>query len=322
MNTLLLTLAQNIWAIEPKFALTYMSELEKLLPNAKFEKLPEPVESINIATQKTEIIPYFIEYDRTGKAFLSFDKAEKGSVALISLRGVMTKHDQYCGPVGAETIGSRIQIADNHENIAATILAIESGGGSVQAINPIIDALSTCKKPIAIFIDDFAASAALMISPFADFIMARHEMAQIGSLGVMGVYQNDDKKIEAQGITLHSYYSKYSISKNKNEIEALQGNGELVLNKIIDPICRKLLSQYATQRGSKLRDDFATFMANIDAGNLDRIKPENIFTGEMFFAHECLPGTGNGLIDSIGSIGQCAEQLLQLSKSQIKFSTK
>ncbi len=155
-----------------------------------------------------------------------------------------------------------------------------------------------------------------MITPFADIVMARHNMARIGSLGVMGVYQNDNKKLESEGIQMYSYYSKYSISKNKTEMEALQGNGELLLNKVIDPFCRNLLSQYYAKRAPKLRDNLESFMANIDAGRLDVINPNNVFTGEMFFAHECLPGSGNGLIDSIGSIGECADQLLQLSKSQ------
>lgn len=315
MNTLLLTLSQNLWAIEPNFALKYVAELEKMLPYAKFEKLPEPVECMNVATKEANIIPFSYRDE-------NFDNVQKGSIALISLRGVMTKHDQYCGPVGAETIAKRILTADNQPKITATILLVESGGGAATAINPIIDALTACKKPTAVFIDDLAASAALMISPFADIVMARYAMSQIGSLGVMGIYQNDDAKLEKEGIKMYSYYSKYSISKNKNEIEALQGNGELALNKYIDPICRDLLSKYATRRGAKLRDDLAAFMSNVDAGNFDRISANNVFTGEMFFAHECLPGSGNGLIDSIGSIGECADQLLQLSHSQIKFSTK
>ena len=318
MNHLLLTLCNNLWAIEPNFALSLMSELEKMLPYAKFEQLPEPIESINIVAKDANIVPY--QVDDFGN--VSFNKAEKNSVALISLRGVMTKHNQFCGPAGCETIANRILTADNHNNIAATILAVESGGGAVSAINPIIDAFNACKKPTAVWIDDIAASAALMISPFADFVMARHKMSRIGSLGVMGMYQNDDKKLESEGIKLYSYYSKYSISKNKTEIEAMQGNGEMILNKVIDPICRNMLSLYAEKRDAKLRDNLETFMANVDAGRLDNISPNNVFTGEMFFAYECLPITGNGLIDNIGSIGQCAEQLLQLSNSQIKISTK
>jgi len=319
MNYLLLTLSENIWAIEPNFALTIMSELERLLPQAKFEQLPEPIECMNVAAKNANIVPYQID-PRT--EVISFESAPKGSIASVSLRGVMTKHNQFCGPVGCETIGSRILTADRHKNIAGTILIVESGGGAVSAINPIIDALSACKKPTAIFIDDVAASAALMITPYADLVIARHQMARIGSLGVMGMYQNDDRKLDSQGVKLYSYYSKYSISKNKTEIEASQGNGELVLNKVIDPICRSLLTQYAAKRGAKLRDNLESFMNHIDFGSLDFIRPDNVFTGEMFFAHQCLPESGNGLIDSIGSIGQCAEQLLTLTHSQFKISTK
>ena len=59
----------------------------------------------------------------------SYDKAPKGSVAIISLRGTMLKYGTWCN-YGTEEIASQIQAATNHENIAAIVLDIDSGGGA------------------------------------------------------------------------------------------------------------------------------------------------------------------------------------------------
>lgn len=317
MYTLITTLTSNIWAIEPNFAVSIINEIRPIIAAARLQRQPEVFDGFSISAKTTEIVPYSRDYEGNE----SWDYAQKGFVASVPLRGVMTKHTQMCGPAGCEIIGNRIRKADAHKNCSGIIIPVESGGGQVTAITPIIEALSGCKKPTAIFIDDMAASAALMITPFADFIMAKNALTRIGSLGVMGVYENDEKQLEAEGIKAYSYYSKYSFNKNKTEMEALQGNGELLLNKVIDPICRTLLGTYAQRRGSKLRDSLSEFLQKVDAGKVEDIAADNVFSGEMFFAHECLP-EGNGLIDAIGSIGQCADHIIHLSKSQTKINVQ
>lgn len=302
----------GIWSIDPHFAAQMLGIVHSRL-EGDIEQGSEPAEMLPFAFYNGE--PFQLSAS-TNQNESIYDSVPKGSVAIIPMRGVMTKHTQFCGPVGTVAIANRILEADAHKNIVGSVVFYESGGGQIDAIHPLTTAIQSAVKPVNAITDSLLGSAALISSAFCDKIMASHEMCRIGSLGVMGMFENRDQWLKEKGITLHTYRSTYSYNKNKNELEAIDGNGELIRNKVLDKYARFYINQHAKLRGSLLRDNAADFIAKVDAGKINEINADNVFSGEMFMANECL-ANGNGLLDGIMSLDEVVKLTADMAKNRV-----
>ncbi len=321
------------WAIEPNFSIdlfnTYLPYFQPVTSFVELEQAPEPVENLPYAYGMPVIVP-LQGNERSGVGLSAsaptnsnksiYDDAPKGSVAIVPLRGAMTKHTQLCGPAGTTAVASRMLEADRHKNIVGSILFVESGGGQLEAMPPVIDAMNACNKPVAAFFEDFAASAALISPSAADLIVAANQMVRIGSMGVMGQYKNNEKALENRGWVIYTYKSTYSFNKNKNAMEAMQGDGENLTRQVLDPFAKYYLKMVADNRGAKLRDNFDAYIKMVDGDKIDQINADNVFSAEMFFAKDCLPQSGNGLIDRIGSLAQTVEWVKEMADKQVKIN--
>lgn len=302
----------GIWSIDPHFAAQMLGIVHERL-SGDIEQAPEPASMFPYAMFNGET---FVAATPSGGGQSVYDSVPKGSVAIIPVSGVMTKHDQFCGPVGTTTIGNRIAEADAHKNIVGSVVFYESGGGQIDAIHPLTKSMQTASKPINAITDSLLGSAALISSAFCNKTYASHEMCRIGSLGVMGMFENRDQWYKEKGITLHTYRSTYSYNKNKNELEAIAGNGELIQNNVLDKFARFYINQHAQLRGGVLRDNAAAFIAKVDSGKIDEINADNVFSGEMFLANECTP-SGNGLIDGIMSLDDVVKLTADMAKNRV-----
>ncbi|NJO92149.1 MAG: hypothetical protein HC831_26650 [Chloroflexia bacterium] len=109
---------KSVWAIEPRAALANGTILSIILNDNQKEL-------------QVEEQPNVYAVSKNGFTYKNFDQASKGSVAIIPIVGELMKYDQFCGPVGTKTIGKRIIEADQHPNINAIVLNIDSPGGTV-----------------------------------------------------------------------------------------------------------------------------------------------------------------------------------------------
>jgi len=224
----------------------------------------------------------------------SYDDAPKGSVAIIPLRGAMTKYDQFCGPVGTATVAERIKKAASHKNISAIIIEGETGGGAVNSINVLKEAILKAKQqvPVLGFVNEIVASAGLMTFAYLDLIIASHKKAQIGSLGVMAAWFDFTKSYDAKNIIYHKVNADQSYDKNKAFDEANEGKYQRLKDEELNPLAIHYINEMKSLRGDKITD-------------------KSVYSANMFYADKALE---IGLIDEIGNIEYAVQRASELAK--------
>ena len=218
---------------------------------------------------------------------------EAKKIAIIPLHGSMIKYGTACA-YGADEIAAAIDDAAQNSQVTGLVLDIDSGGGAVDAIAPLVDAIQRAQgmgKPVVASCD-LCASAAYYVACHCDEIMANNTIsAEFGSIGVMMSFPDYAKYYEKEGIKVHTIYSNLSEYKNQPFELAKEGKYELIKAEQLDPLARKFQETVKACRQGKL-DETA----------------EGILSGKVYFAEDALK---NGLIDSIGSeqkaIDRCRE---------------
>ena len=226
----------------------------------------------------------------------NFSKAPEGSVAVVSLRGDMLKNGTRCS-YGTEEIAAVIREAAGSPRIIGIRLDIDSGGGAVDAIAPMLDAISFCQakgKPV-VACCDLCASAAYYVASHCDMIMADNAIsAEFGSIGVMMQFPDYAKYYEQKGIKVHTIYSDLSTHKNAPFEAALKGDYKSIREEQLNPLAREFQEAVKSHRK-----------------NLD-LKTDGILNGRMFYAQDALK---NGLIDKVGTRDQATEEVRRLAAS-------
>lgn len=219
-----------------------------------------------------------------------FDKAEPGSIAILKIRGALTKSDQWCGPVGMETIGRRIQEADVNENIAGIVLEIDSPGGTVDGTETLGNIIKSCNKRIVGFVNGMACSAAMWLVSCCDNIIASNDHAMVGSIGVMTSYADMLKYYKQQGLDIHIVNSNLSQDKNKASKDLAEGKYEDYKKDFLDPLAVRFHEVIKSNR-------------NVD---------DSMLTGKVYYAQDCV----GSLVDEIGTL----ETALLDAKKETKSS--
>jgi len=279
-SNLLSEILRGQWAIEPQTALSHSSLVASLIngtsadfePRAKFDFL----------------------FSAGGPVVKSddFNNAPAGSVAVIPLKGTMMKYGTMCS-YGTQEIASYLNAAINSKKIAAVILDIDSGGGSVNAISPLSNILSLKTKPV-VALCDTSASAAYWIASGADHIMADNNLsAGFGSIGVVTSFVDMQPYWEKQGVKFHTIYAKESKDKNLAFEKALNGDYEMMQDEILSPLAIAFQNQVKKARAGKLNE-----------------KEPGLLSGKMFLAEAAMK---NGLIDSIGNMQKAITKALELA---------
>lgn len=223
-----------------------------------------------------------------------FAKAPKDSVAVIPLRGDMLKEGTMCS-YGTEEIAAVIREAADAKNIIGIRLDIDSGGGAVDAIAPMLEAIAFSQskgKPVGACCD-LCASAAYYVASHCNFIMADNTIsAEFGSIGVMMQFPDYAKYYEEKGIKIHTIYSNLSNYKNAPFEAARKGEYASIKEEQLDPLARQF-QEAVKQHRQNLKTDV-----------------EGILNGRMFYAKDAL---NNGLIDRIGTAAEATEEVRRLA---------
>ncbi len=260
----------GIWMINEDFAANYIPLVKAYIRGESIQKtarLPENFLSIYNGSDSRQHIREVSE-------------APLGSIAVINISGVITKHDQECGPDGMASKAAILEACYNTENIRGIVLRVDSGGGEGQAMRLFAEKLSERNKPVVAFIEDYVCSAAYGIASAADVIVANSPLAQVGSIGTYLTVADYSKQWEMDGIRLIEIYASSSPDKNKDYYEAIKGNLE-PLRKVADHFNESFLRMIETNRASQLKTD-----------------REAWGTGKIFFADKAKK---DGLIDEIDS---------------------
>lgn len=223
-----------------------------------------------------------------------FSKAPEGSVAVVQLRGDMMKEGTMCS-YGTEEIAAVVREAADAKNIIGIRLDIDSGGGAVDAIAPMLDAIAFSQskgKPV-VAACDLCASAAYYVASHCDSIVAVNDIsAEFGSIGVMMQFPDYAKYYEQKGIKIHTIYSDLSDYKNAPFEAARKGDYKAIKQEMLDPLARQFQEAVKSHR-KNLKQDI-----------------DGIVAGRMFYARQALE---YGLIDQIGTTESATELVRKLS---------
>lgn len=214
----------------------------------------------------------------------SYDNVPEESTAIVSIAGTMLKYGTMCS-YGTTEIAAAIIEAANHPRIGSMVADYDSGGGSVDAIAPIIEAQNyfRSKGKSIVACVDLCASAAYYSAIYCNEIIAGNDISsEIGSIGVMMSFWDWAKAKEEQGGKQHTIYSNLSDWKNKPFELALKGEYEQIKLEELDPLAKKFQAAVIQRRGDKLKQETAGILA-----------------GRMFFAETAKEV---GLIDHVGSL--------------------
>lgn len=232
--------------------------------------------------------------DQGATASGDFTKAPEGSVAVIPLKGDMMKEGTMCS-YGTEELAAVVREAADAKNIIGIRLDIDSGGGAVDAIPPMLDAIAHCQskgKPV-VAACDLCASAAYYVASHCDSIVAVNDIsAEFGSIGVMMQFPDYAKYYEQKGIKIHTIYSDLSDYKNAPFEAARKGDYKSIKEEMLNPLARQFQEAVKSHR-KDLKQDI-----------------DGILNGRVFYARQSL---ANGLIDQIGTTESATEKVRQLS---------
>lgn len=242
--------------------------------------------------------------------FSKYDDAPAGSVALVPLKSVMVKYGTWC-QYGTEEIAGFMMQAGASKNIDAIVLDIDSGGGSVDAIPPMLEAIkkvqTTYNKPV-IASADLCASAAYFVAAHCDRIIANNNIsAEFGSIGVMMQWWDVQPYYEKEGFVFHKVYAPESTHKNLPFEKALKGDYDLIKEEELSPLAIGFQNAVKAARGSKLD-----------------LKVEGILNGRMFYAANMkkpeLSAKAVGLIDEVADLDRAISLAKGLAEMRKIFS--
>lgn len=241
-------------------------------------------------------IPVMLEHEgRLMKHGNTFADAPQGSTAIIPLHGTMLKYGTMCA-YGTTEIASLIREAAEAKNISSIVLDIDSGGGSVDAIAPLVEAIRTAqlKHKAVVANCSLCASAAYYVASYCNEIGADNNIdAEFGSIGVMMSFMDYAKYYEDKGIKVHTVYSNLSDYKNAPFEKAKKGDYNAIRDEELDPLARDFQENVKQNRGARLL-----------------LGTEGLLRGRMFYAREA----GRvGLADRIGTLNEAAARSRELS---------
>ena len=245
---------------------------------------------------ESQPVPVMLEHEgRLMKRGNSFDDAPEGSTAVIPLRGTMLKYGTMCS-YGTTEIASIIREAAASKNISSIVLNIDSGGGSVDAIAPLADAIRQAQsaRKAVVASCSLCASAAYYVASYCNEILADNDIdAEFGSIGVMMSFADYAKYYENEGIKVHTIYSNLSDYKNAPFEAAKKGEYAKIRDEELDPLARDFQENVKRNRGARLKAD-----------------TEGVLRGRMFYARDAVAA---GLADAVGTLEQAAARSRDLS---------
>lgn len=206
-------------------------------------------------------------------------------VLIVPLQGTLTQYDNCFGTATMEVVDILEQYRMD-ENVIGFILDINSPGGAVNAVMPLVNEIKKIQadgKPIIAHCD-FAASAAYWIASQTDAIIMDNILSEVGSIGVCATVI-DDREDKATGEKRLTIYAPQSVDKNKAYRDALDGKFETM---------EKELSETAV-----------VFQESVKAGRQKlKAEAEGVLSGAVFTTAKAIE---LNMADSTGDLASCVE---------------
>ncbi len=141
-NPLLSQIFRHTWALRPQDAINYGPVVASII-SGNLES-PEEKEPLGAYVFHSSGLKRMMDEETDGEKSV-LDSAPPGSIVFVPLKGVMHKEDSM-SHYGTESIAELIKEAAAHENVSSIILEIDSGGGSVDSVAPMLMLLNSLKS--------------------------------------------------------------------------------------------------------------------------------------------------------------------------------
>ena len=262
------------WMLDPLWALQGKQLLQGVLMGAEFET-EQPQMDYFVGNRENHAIPQ-------GK-----------NVHVVNLTGFMLRDDGDCGQLGTRSLAAQLTKADAEKKVIGHILYVDSGGGRADSIPDLAEAIQRCSKPVVAFCDGCMCSAALYAASYCQSIIAHREDDRVGSIGTVVEFADYPKFEKLQNGQVHvRVYADSSTEKNDEMEKALEGDFQLLKDRILNPSAEKFRSEIRKNR------------ANVSESHL---------TGRAYQASEVV----GSLVDSIGDFASAIEKVISMSNSNI-----
>lgn len=203
---------------------------------------------------------------------------EKGSIAIIPIKGMITSEESAFGLMAASTVLIKdIEEAENKRKIKAVIFEINSPGGTPFASKEIATCIENMDKPAIAWVREYAASGAYWIASACDEIVA-DELSTVGSIGAMSIRPDIGELMKKFGIDIKTLrtgrYKGLGLPYEKPTEEERE-----LMKKELDEIQDNFLNAVAKNR------------------KLDDAKMKELSTAKVYLGREAKE---MGLIDHLG----------------------
>ncbi len=210
------------------------------------------------------------------------------NIAIIPIHGALTKYDT-CFNLGTLNISQQISSFIERDDIIGIVLDIDSPGGAVSSVAPLIDIIDKVKKAGKTIIAhcDTCCSAAYWIASHCDAIFSDNKLSITGSIGAYcSILDNRENKLN--GYKLISVYAKESSDKNLSYREALDGKIEKMQEEL-SVIVKEFHSSILSNRPNIAKET------------------EGVLSGSTFYSEKAIE---LGLIDDIATLEQCVNNII------------
>ena len=206
-DTLMARLGTEVFAVEPNFASALLTDLKAYRDGN--------------ATTHTEIANDSVTYQTIGKN------------AIIALDGVMYKKKMgICADVVSyDQIIEKIDMAEADANIENIIFRVDTRGGSVAGAEEVRTRIKNSPKNTITFFENVGASGGMWIFTASDEVYSS-PMTQLGSIGVIVMYQ--DKESDVKAIVSSNAPNKYCDISNPECKNRIQSNLNEYETKFLD----------------------------------------------------------------------------------------
>lgn len=298
------------WAINPDYARAWYPYLLMMLQSSRSVSFGGEVitDKRDLSASRADSKPRLARLaPGTGTIELlddatTIEKAPAGTIAIIPITGPVMKDDTL-STVGTETKAKFLQQSYSSPNIEGIVLKINSGGGEVDGTMNFANVMKQRTKPVVAYVGGMAASAAYWIAMNADAILLNDATSEVGSIGVMMTFVDDQKYWENMGVKWVDILADGSEDKNKGYFDALKGKYQTIKSESLNP----------------LREMFASAVIEARGGKID-LTAENVLSGKMYFGETT--GAGNksaievGLADGFGSLETAVTRVMQLAQTR------
>jgi len=199
-------MSNKIYAMEAGFLNQLLSDRKFLLESARefhtAKEMREAREDLMLSLSAINITPRNAE--QVEKSFT----IDSEGTAHIPIVGELTPHAEtdICGAYTANALTEygfitlATQAADADDRVERIQYDINSPGGYVDGLMPVVDAIRSAEKETIAFVDGMAASAAYWLASQTDKIVAASPASRVGSIGVAVEIYDVTKALEMEGI--------------------------------------------------------------------------------------------------------------------------